>query len=672
MMTDRPFIGIFAALIVEIGHWSRFRWEFEDEACSRTWQFNSIAIAVAAALIWLDGSRYTALPVLLSWMPPLLLPMQFIQSYGMRNHLPLNAFSFLARQHRERSRRHGLIEETTVFNFGNVLFATTLVASCVGARADSWMFLPGIVILTGWIMLAAGRSSALALIPVLILAGLLGLAGQFGLERAEEWFGRSSGNYAGRFDPNFKSTLIGTSGTVVQSNDIVWRIRSVGTSPPPKLLRSATFNTYIGSNWQNQRVAASDFQDVDSTLVGERGFYLLQEARRADKLADLPQFTLRGAASAESPLPLPGDVSGLSDFELDGIERNSFGTVRIYPKQSVIDGTVFWRGGTNPENPPIATEDLRIPLAEKKVIHGIVSELQLDSQPSLNARLAILRAWFSEHFRYTRRLTIQRLPRNRSPGYLTHPTAIARFLSEVRAGHCEYFATAATLILRDAGIPTRYSTGHAVIERDLKRGGYILRGTHGHAWCRVWDEASSTWIDFDPTPSNWFASIATEDTAMQRFNDGLKRLREDFFIWRSRPANRLAVSLVMTTIGLGLTAFIIKRLWKSKRRLETRALGSSYDGPAIITPLHRLEPQASKHLGPRPPGQPFGHWLTHLRATLGENRNLDEAIALHQRLRFDPSPAPPDQHERLTALTRMLEAALKEHRTSNVELPTSK
>lgn len=662
-MTGRPFIGVLTALIVEISHWTRFRWEFDDEACSRTWQFNSIAIAVAAALIWLDGSRYTALPVLLSWMPPLLLPMQFVQSYGMRNFLPLSAFSFLARQHRERCRRLGLIEETTVFNFGNVLFATTLVAASVGARADSWMFLPGIVILTGWIMLAAGRCKVLVLLPVLFAAGLLGFAGQIGLDHAQEWFGRGSSNYAGRFDPNFKSTLIGTSGTVEQSKDIVWRIRNVGTSPPPKLLRSATFNTYLGNNWQNQRVAASDFQDVDSTLVGERAFYLLQDARRADKLADLPQFTLRGAATAESPLPLPGDVSGMSDFELDGIERNSFGTVRIYPKQSVIDGTIFWRGGTNPENPPIAAEDLRIPLAEKPIIHDIADQLQLEGQPSLNARLSILRTWFSTHFRYTRKLTIQRVPRSRSQEYLNQPTAITRFLKDARAGHCEYFATAATLILRDAGIPTRYATGHAVVERDPKRGEFILRGTHGHAWCRVWDEASATWIDFDPTPQDWLAGITSEDTAMQRFNDGLKRLREDFFIWRNRPANRLAVSLVMFAIGLGLTVFILKRLWKSKRRLETRSLVSGYDGPVVMTPLHRLEPQARKHLGPRPPGQPFGQWLARLRATLGENRNLDEAIALHQRLRFDPSPAPPDQHERLTTLTRLLEVALKERRS---------
>ena len=48
-MTDRPFIGLVLALLVEARHWLRFRWEFDDEACSRAWQFTPIAIALAQA-----------------------------------------------------------------------------------------------------------------------------------------------------------------------------------------------------------------------------------------------------------------------------------------------------------------------------------------------------------------------------------------------------------------------------------------------------------------------------------------------------------------------------------------------------------------------------------------------------------------------------------------------
>ena len=53
------------------------------------------------------------------------------------------------------------------------------------------------------------------------------------------------------------------------------------------------------------------------------------------------------------------------------------------------------------------------------------------------------------------------------------------------------------------------------------------------------------------------------------FNDGLKRLREDFFIWRSRPANRLAVTLVMLTIGLGIPLSRLHIIYRNKSWFAT-------------------------------------------------------------------------------------------------------
>ena len=38
---------------------------------------------------------------------------------------------------------------------------------------------------------------------------------------------------------------------------------------------------------------------------------------------------------------------------------------------------------------------------------------------------------------------------------------MTRFLCEHRTGHCEYFATATTLLLRAAKIPARYAVGYA-------------------------------------------------------------------------------------------------------------------------------------------------------------------------------------------------------------------
>ena len=151
-MTNRPVMGLMLAILVEASQWARFRWDFDDEACGRAWQFTSIGIGLATVLIWLDGDRYTALPNLLTWMPALLIPMQFVQSFGLRESLPLNTFSFLAKQRRKRNLRLGLTEAVVYINFGNVYFLSTLVAATLGSRsnANTWVFLCGIVILTGW------------------------------------------------------------------------------------------------------------------------------------------------------------------------------------------------------------------------------------------------------------------------------------------------------------------------------------------------------------------------------------------------------------------------------------------------------------------------------------------------------------------------------------------
>ena len=133
------------------------RWDFDEEACGRAWQFTTIGIALAAVLIFLDETPYIALPNLLTWLPPLLLPMQFIQSYGLRDSLPLSTFSFLAKHRRQRNLRLGLIEQPIHINFGNVYFVTTLISATLGEQPNSWpysfVFLPGIVVLTGWRLL---------------------------------------------------------------------------------------------------------------------------------------------------------------------------------------------------------------------------------------------------------------------------------------------------------------------------------------------------------------------------------------------------------------------------------------------------------------------------------------------------------------------------------------
>jgi hypothetical protein len=76
---------------------------------------------------------------------------------------------------------------------------------------------------------------------------------------------------------------------------------------------------------------------------------------------------------------------------------------------------------------------------------------------------------------------------------------LAYFLFEKRAGHCEYFAAAMTVMMRTLGVPTRYVNGFLAGQYNDVGGDYIIRGSDAHSWVEVFFPGYG-WITFDPTP----------------------------------------------------------------------------------------------------------------------------------------------------------------------------
>lgn len=80
--------------------------------------------------------------------------------------------------------------------------------------------------------------------------------------------------------------------------------------------------------------------------------------------------------------------------------------------------------------------------------------------------------------------------------------SLSHFLLEAKAAHCEYFASAAAVLLRLGGVPTRYVTGF-VVQRYNRLGGYwYARNRDAHAWAEAWDEQAGRWVTVEATPSN--------------------------------------------------------------------------------------------------------------------------------------------------------------------------
>jgi hypothetical protein len=73
------------------------------------------------------------------------------------------------------------------------------------------------------------------------------------------------------------------------------------------------------------------------------------------------------------------------------------------------------------------------------------------------------------------------------------------FLLDASTGYCEYFASGAAVLLRLAGVPTRYVTGFLVTHQDPQSELWVARNMDAHAWAEAWDQERNQWTIVEAT-----------------------------------------------------------------------------------------------------------------------------------------------------------------------------
>lgn len=131
---------------------------------------------------------------------------------------------------------------------------------------------------------------------------------------------------------------------------------------------------------------------------------------------------------------------------------------------------------------------LAIPAGWSPAIRRLTEDVTRDASTDREAMDAIVSWLLGGEYRWS--LT----------GLPTGPDALERFLLTARQGTCEYFASAAGVMLRMAGIPTRLVAGYKGGTYNTSVGHWTVRGRDAHVWVEAWDSASKTWIRLDPTP----------------------------------------------------------------------------------------------------------------------------------------------------------------------------
>jgi hypothetical protein len=201
------------------------------------------------------------------------------------------------------------------------------------------------------------------------------------------------------------------------------------------------------------------------------------------------------------------------------------------------------------------------------------------SDPALvtRRRIEILERFFRGNFQY--RLGID-VPDRGDP--------IAWFLERRPAAHCEFFASAAVVMLRRAGIPARYVTGYVAAERNKHGGYWIARQRDAHAWAEAYVPGTG-WVVVECTPA---AGVPQEraDSSFSQFADDLRLRTQQFLstLWHGGLAGlRDALAILVTAIvgtwpGRAAAALGFLGLYAAMRRKRARPLstkGRPFDPP---------------------------------------------------------------------------------------------
>jgi transglutaminase-like putative cysteine protease len=200
---------------------------------------------------------------------------------------------------------------------------------------------------------------------------------------------------------------------------------------------------------------------------------------------------------------------------------------------------------------------------------------------------------------------------------------VSDFVLNKKSAHCQYFASAAVMMMRAAGIPARYVTGFYANER-AEDGSTIVRARDAHAWTEAYLD-NIGWVEWDATPPSGRADPAVHPDpwyqhTLEKVQDNFARLRA----WFSN-LTQLQILEIMATF---LAVWGLER-WRQARK-KARKRTASITVPPEFAPLaRRFERLLSKRGVNTSEGRP---WSESVPAELQQER---EWVEDYNRARFD-------------------------------------
>ena len=415
-----------------------------------------------------------------------------------------------------------------------------------------------------------------------------------------------------------ESTL-GEFAELGSSNKRVLDLRTSRPTQPPPRLRSEVFTSFDGRRWSGTAASAGRRSTILQPMPPPPGVGPL--------LADTGAwFRLLGAGQGAAseirvvqavldrwPLLLPKGVAAVTT-DAAYLELDRMGLVR---RPAGIPAKLYGALWPSPIRPSaeLSDEERRESLTLPPHVDPRVAALARELASGRGDPAARVRATV-EHLQTRYRYTLR-------PGAFRTADPLAEFLFDKRAGYCEYFASAAAVLLRLQGVPARFVKGLSVGPHTDEGGGlHVVRDRDAHAWLEVW-LADAGWVEEDPTPADQFAAAHPPPSRLDRaFERTRAALASAWAFLTARgplvflrklaaDAGRLAARLVreplawVFALALAAAALVV-RWWRARARRLPPPAGRD-EAEAVPAELRGLVAELERRwrsLGhPRPPGR---------------------------------------------------------------------
>ncbi|HLZ91749.1 MAG TPA: DUF3488 and transglutaminase-like domain-containing protein [Candidatus Acidoferrum sp.] len=300
---------------------------------------------------------------------------------------------------------------------------------------------------------------------------------------------------------------LGQIGEIKRSFEVVMRVKTGKPVEYPMLRwRGIALINFDGKRWSNPERTSETL-----TARPDGWIFLLSPAQAAAWTATAMRYTVYLQPVATAAIFTAGELISIKGtFSSDNANANWAGSQNYISRDST--GSLF-----NPFHnytAAVYTGVSRLPKLDVARLRSAGEEYPaairseyLQLPPNLDARIPELARQMagSAGNAYDKARAIESYLRSRF-GYTLNLVGkpgedpLANFLFVTHAGHCEYFATAMTILLRTLDIPAREVNGFLPGEYNDLAGDYVVRASDAHSWVEVYFPGNG-WTTFDPTPA---------------------------------------------------------------------------------------------------------------------------------------------------------------------------